>query len=431
MNSLISSISNVIWGPPVLLLFIATGLHLSIRGKFFQITKPKQILSLIFNSFKEKKTLSQVSPFSAFCSVLGACIGTGNIIGVATAINCGGPGVVFWMVLSAFLSMAIAYTENYLGAKYTEKHGFDNKTIGSFAYIEKGLKMIKTSKAYALFCLLSVFGMGNVTQSNSIAEILKVTFNVPVKYTVIILCLVTFVVMKGGIKRISNLQTILVPVATLFYLVISFWVIVSNKDNLFYTIKLILSNAFSFKAFKGFNAYSALRYGIARGVFSNEAGLGSATLLHAQAHTANAQSQGVMATAEVFVDTIFMCSITALVILTSTDIYASDLFGAELSLMAYSSIGKIGKQAISILTVTFAFTSLVSCSFYGEKSVQYLSGRNIATYKFIYLFVALIGCINPPRVVWALADICNGLMAVPNLFALNCLAKEVNYSFRT
>lgn len=415
-----------------MLLFVATGIHLSVRGKFFQITKCKDVFKHFIKSLTKKNNADSISQFSTFCSVLGACIGTGNIVGVATAISSGGPGVVFWMILSAILSMAIAYTENYLGAEYTVKYGYDKKTIGAFAYIEKGLKMKKTSKAYALFCLASVFGMGNVTQSNSIAEALKITFDVPLMVTGFALSVVTFIAIKGGIKRIARLQTFLVPAATIFFLFISLWVITVHKANVLSAIKLIIAQAFTIKAVRGFNIYTALRYGVARGVFSNEAGLGSSTILHAQAEAVTGKTQGICAMLEVFADTIFMCTITALVIVSSMDFNKSGLFGVSLSLSAYSTIGKIGKYGISILTVVFSFTSLVSCSFYGEKSLQYLLGnKSIRIYKIIYIIIALLGCINPPKIIWALADICNGLMAIPNLFAINILSKEVDYSVRT
>ncbi len=430
MIRIINSVNSVVWGPPMLLLFFITGLRFSIKGRFFQITKLKANTTTFLHSIINNKDENGLSQFAAFCSVLGACIGTGNIVGVATAINCGGPGVVFWMVLSALLSMAIAYAENFLGSKYTN-NSISDKVTGVFAYMENGLKMRYTSKIYALLSLISSFGMGNMTQSNSLADTIKITFNIPVILTAIVVCITVYIIVNGGLKRIAKIQTLIIPVASIFYFFISFCVIAKHKNKIIPTIKEIFSCAFSFKTLKGFNAYTALRYGFARGIFSNEAGLGSATLLHSQVKTNNYKAQGISAMTEVFIDTIVMCSITAIVILISSNIYNPSLFGAGLALNAYSSIGKLGKYGVSLLTTIFAFTSLISCSFYGEKSSGYLFNKtNTKVFRIIYAGVAFLGCVNPPKIIWEIADICNGLMAIPNLFAINYLNKEVEYQER-
>ncbi len=428
MSRFLYALNGVVWGAPMLLFFVLTGLRISCKSRFFQLRGFNTSLKIFLNSIFNKNDNDGISQFSAFCSVLGACIGTGNIVGVATALYSGGPGSVFWMIFSAFFSMMIAYAENFLGATYTERFEKAKESIGSFSYIENGLKMKGLSKIYAVLCLMSVMGMGNMAQSNSLSDIMKINFNIPELYTAIIVTIIAFLVIKNGIDRLSNFQTIVVPIAVIFYFIISFLVLIKYQENIVPTFKMILTEAFTTRALKGFGMYKAIRYGVSRGVFSNEAGLGSATILHSQAKSSDGQTQGISAMLEVFIDTILMCGMTSIVLLSSTNIFESKLYGAQLSVAAYSTIGAIGKNGISILTAIFAFTSLTGCSFYGETSFQYLFGKNkTKIYKLIYCILIFIGCVNSPKIIWEIADICNGLMAIPNLFAVNCLLKEVEY----
>ncbi len=428
MQGFLNAVNGVVWGAPMLIFFVFTGLRFSFKSRFYQIRNSLKSLKIFLNSICGKVEDKGISQFSAFCSVLGACIGTGNIVGVATAIYSGGAGTVFWMVISAFLSMMTAYTENYLGASYSKRYNFIKNSSGALLYIENGLNMKGLTKIYAFLCLMSVFGMGNMTQSNSLTDAMKVTFNISPAITSFLIALLAFFIIRGGIKRISSLQTVLVPIATLFYLVISAVILVKFRSNIMPCIRLIFFEAFSFKALNGFGMYKAMRYGIARGVFSNEAGLGSSTFFHAQSHNLNGNIQGISAMAEVFIDTIFMCTITALVILVSTPYGDTSLYGAGLSSLAYSSIGSIGKIGVGILTAVFSFLSLISCSFYGENAFNYLfKGKYPKAYIIIYVILVFIGGSNSPEAVWSIADIFNGLMAIPNLFAINCLSKEVAY----
>lgn len=431
MQGFLNAVNGVVWGAPMLIFFIFTGLHFSFKSRFYQIKNSPKSFKIFLNSIFDKTEGKGISQFSTFCSVLGACIGTGNIVGVATAIYSGGAGTVFWMVVSAFLSMMTAYAENYLGASYSKRYYFVKNASGALLYIENGLNMKGLAKIYAFLCLMSVFGMGNMTQSNSLADAMNVTFNVSPVITSVLIAILSFFIIKGGIKRISTLQTILVPVATLFYLVISAAVLIKFRSNITPCIHLIFTEAFSLKALGGFGMYKAMRYGIARGVFSNEAGLGSSTFLHAQSHNLNGNIQGISAMAEVFIDTIFMCTITALVILVSTPYEDTSLYGAGLSSLAYNSIGSIGKIGVGILTAIFSFLSLISCSFYGESAFNYLfKGKYTKAYVVIYVILVFVGGSNSPEAVWSIADIFNGLMAIPNLFAINCLSKEVQYEQR-
>ena len=428
MERLLNAIGSVVWGPPMLLIFIFTALRFSFCSRFFQIRGFfKMFRETIFKMFSKTEN-GGISQFGAFCSVLGACIGTGNIVGVATAIYSGGAGTVFWMWVSAILSMMTAYSENYLGMKYRRIDKYGNLQGGAFSYIEKGIDMKGLARVYALFSLFSVIGMGNLTQSNSVSEALASGFNAN-KYIVGVICaFLCLAIIIGGMKRISQFGTVVVPFMTLSYLILSFMVLFKFRQSIIPAILLVFKEAFSIRAINGFGMLKAMRYGVSRGVFSNEAGLGSSTLIHAESNNQKGEAQGMWAMLEVFIDTVFLCTITALVILVTKSNFNTQLYGADLSVAAYSTIGEIGKKGIAILTAVFAFTSLSSCSFYGEKSFSYLFGkRHIKLYKVFYIILIFIGSLNPPKIIWEFADICNGLMAIPNLFAINCLGKEVEY----
>ena len=423
MTVFLESVNSVVWGLPMLLFFLFTALRFSFKSGFFQFYGIPKILKTTFGSFFKKDKGDGLNQFSTLCSVLGACLGTGNIVGVATAIYSGGAGAIFWMWVSAFLSLMTAYSENYLGIKYKTP-----TLLGAFSYIEKGLKMKKLSKVYAFFCLMSALGMGNMTQSNSFSIAMENCTSLNKTIIGLGVSLICFVIITGGIKRIAKVQTFTVPIMSVFYFILSFIVLYKFKENIVPCLILIFKEAFSRKAVSGFGFYQAMRYGVARGVFSNEAGLGSSTLLHSQANDENGENQGIWAMIEVFIDTILMCTITALAILVSTYNKGIYLFGAQLSAKAYSSIGIIGEKGISLITALFAFSSLASCSFYGEISFSKLCGNKYTVlYKIAYALLVFIGAITSPKIIWTIADICNGLMALPNLFALNCLAKEVSF----
>ncbi len=428
MENFLNALGSVVWGAPMLCIFIFTALRFSLKSKFFQLRGITTILKeTIFKMFSKTENKG-ISQFGTFCSVLGACIGTGNIVGVATAIYSGGAGTVFWMWISAFLSMMTAYSENFLGVKYRRKDKYGILQGGSFSYIEHGINMPGLAKAYAFLALFSAIGMGNLTQSNSVSEAIVIGFNLDKFFVGGIIAILCLIIISGGVKRIAKFGTIAVPFMTIAYLILSFWILIKFKDNIIPCVVLIFKEAFSIKAINGYGMFKAMRYGISRGVFSNEAGLGSSTLIHSESNNQNSETQGMWAMLEVFIDTVFLCTITALVILVSTDNSHAQLYGADLSISAYSSIGEIGRKGIALLTAVFAFTSLSSCSFYGEKSFCYLFGKKyVKIYKAIYVFLVFIGSVNPPKIIWEFADICNGLMAIPNLFAINCLGKEVEY----
>lgn len=428
MQNFLNSVNSVVWGVPMLLLFIFTACRFTFSGRFFQFRGVRCILKSTLGSIFKKDDGGGISQFGAFCSVLGACIGTGNIVGVATAVYSGGPGTVFWMWISALFSMMTAYAENYLGIAYIKKDRHGNTPGGAFSYIENGVGMKGLAKVYAVFCLFSAIGMGNLTQSNSVSASLSAGFGINEYISGAAVAFLCLVIITGGIKRIAKFSTVAVPLMSAGYLMLSAAVIWKFKENIIPSLALIFKEAFTLKAVNGYGIYKAARYGISRGVFSNEAGLGSSTIMHSQVETKSGEAQGMWAMLEVFIDTVFLCTVTAAVILVSTDITGNTLYGAELSVAAYGTVGEIGKKGIALLTAIFAFTSLASCSFYGEKSFEYLFSKKYSKlYRCLYIFLAFFGSINSPKTVWAFADICNGLMAVPNLFALNCLAKEVKY----
>ena len=431
MTRIINAIGGVIWGTPMLIFFLFVGLYFTLKSRFFQIRGAQKVFNVTLKSLfkKEKSSEDGISQFGAFCSVLAACIGTGNIVGVATAIYSGGPGSVFWMCVSAFISMMTAYSENFLGISYRFRNKYGKISGGAFQYIEKGVKMKGLAKFYAAFCLLSTLGMGNMAQANSVSASLKTGFFIPNYISGIVVATACFFVIRKGVKGISKLSEIIVPVMTVSYLVLSFGVLFIFRDRIIPTIKLIFTEAFSIKAINGFSMLSAMRYGISRGVFSNEAGLGSSTIIHSEAKNTTPQAQGMWAMTEVFVDTIFLCTVMALVILVSGSFTPNgELYGAELSVAAFGVLGDIGKKGIAALTALFSFASLTGCSFYGEKSAEYIfTHRAIKPYKVIYLILAVIGCTIPSETVWAIADIFNGLMAIPNLFAIFILRNEVEF----
>ncbi len=428
MTNFLNCINSVLWGLPMIIFFLFTGIRFTFKSKFFQIFGIKTILKTTLKSFTKCQNNDEVGNFQAFCSVLGACLGTGNIVGVATAIHYGGPGAVFWMWISALFSMATSYAENYLGAIYKPFKSKECFFGGAFSYIENGIKMKGLGKIYALFFLFSSLGMGNMTQSNSLSAALTETFGIDKRVIGIISGLLVFLIISGGVKRLGKIQSILVPFMSIMWLLLSLLIIFKFKGNIIPSFLLIIKSAFSLKGIYGFGIYKAARYGISRGVFSNEAGLGSSTILHAESKENNPEINGMTGMSEVFTDTIMMCSITAIVILVSTSVNDYTLFGTELSLKAYSSLGNFGTISISILTAVFSFTSITSYSFYAEKSLNYIFGKNHnIIFKIFYGVLVFLGSVTKPKLIWTLSDIFNGLMALPNLFAINCLKNDVRF----
>lgn len=434
-------VSEFVWGPYMLLFLLFIGVFFTIRSKFFQITNfdlcLKNTVGTIFKKDKTKKKDKprEISAFQAMTTALAGAIGTGNIVGVATAITLGGPGSIFWMWVSAIFGMMTICAENILGVKYRTKNSKGENVGGPMYYIEYGLKQKWLAVLFSVFCIFATLGMGNMTQANSIAGTMKDTFSFDPRYTGIILCILTSLIIFGGVKRIAEFTEKAVPLMAIFYIVGGLIVIIFNIQNLPSVFKNIILNAFSFKSATGgtigFAASKAMKYGISRGVFSNEAGLGSSPIVYSASSERNPVVQGMWGIFQVFFDTIIGCSVTAFCILSS-GITIDDKNGIEISNAAFESIfGKFGCVFITISITLFAFSTIISWSFYGEKSLEYIVGDKYnMVFKAVYIIIILFASVIDLNLVWELSDTFNGLMAIPNLIALLFLSKEVIFEIK-
>lgn len=425
-------INSIVWGPIMLVFFMLVGIMFSIRLKFFQIVKLKLwVKSTILTLFtKQDKKSSGISSFQAMTTALAGSIGTGNIVGVATAITLGGPGSIFWMWIAAFFSMMTIFAENVLGMLYREKNLKGQWVGGPMYYIEKGLKSKWLAVIFSVTCILATFGMGNMTQANSISTALNDSFNIEPRISGIIISILSAIIILGGTSRITHFTEKIVPFMALFYIVGGLIIIFYNKSNLPAAIKNIFINAFNFKAISsggtGFIISKSIKYGISRGVFSNEAGLGSSPIIYSAADENEPIVQGMWGIFQVFFDTIIGCSITALCILTSGPIdYKMD--SVALSISAFSSVfGRYGSIFVSFSIIMFAFATIIGWSYYGEKGLEYIfKGKYITIYKSFYIILILFGSVMDLNLVWDLSDTFNGLMAIPNLIALLVLSNQV------
>ncbi len=424
-----SAISAFVWGPPMLAVFLGTGLFLSARTGFYQVFGVGDWLkSTVFSRKKEKSADGSISQTGALATALAACLGTGNIVGVATALCSGGAGAVFWMCVSAVLGMMTCCCENILGVKYRIKDVFSRWKGGPMQYIERGLGMKGLAGAYALFLTGASLGMGNMTQANSVAQGLS-GFGIPPVASGILLALFVAVSVKGGLKRISAISEKLIPILSALFIIACLVIIGKNAGNLIPCIKNVVKEAFTVRAVSGYGMAKAARYGISRGVFSNEAGLGSSAIIHAAADCENPAQQGKWGIVEVFIDTVLMCSVTAAAILTS-GVWSPDtsLNGVELCAAVFESVfGRAGGYFLNICICLFAFATLAAWSYYGKSGAEYLFGEKSGNiYNVIYTAAAFAGCVVRLESVWSLSDTFNGLMAVPNIFALFMLSKEAS-----
>lgn len=431
LSEINSAISSFIWGPPMLAVFLGTGLFLSVRSGFFQIFRIKRWLGkTVVSAFRNRKQKSSdngsISQFSALTSALAACLGTGNIIGVATAICSGGPGSVFWMCVSAILGMMTCCCENILGIKYRIRDFSGCFRGGPMQYIENGLGMKGLAGVYAVFLTGASLGMGNMTQANSVAQGMS-GFGIPPVITAVFLCVLLGIAVSGGLGRISKISEKLIPVLSAAFVAACFVIIIKNADRLLPCLRLIIKEAFTVKAVSGFGLAKAARYGISRGVFSNEAGLGSSAIIHAAADCKSAGEQGMWGILEVFIDTVFMCSVTAAAVLTSGAWNPdSQLNGAQLCTAVFENVfGRAGGYFLNACICLFAFATLTAWSYYGKCGAEYLFGRKSGKiYNVLYIAAAFAGSLIKLESVWSLSDTLNGLMAIPNIFALLLLSRE-------
>lgn len=432
--SINSTINGIVWGPLIIILIIGTGAYLSIMTKFFSITKLGYILknTLLKMFAKDDKGEGEVTAFQAVATALAATVGTGNIAGVATAIALGGPGAVFWMWLAAIFGMTTKFAEVVLAVNFREKTPDGRFVGGPMYYITNGLgKNWKwLAVIFAAFGTLASFGIGCMVQSNSVALSAESTFAIPVLATGIILAVLTAAVIVGGIKRIGAFTEKLVPFMAAIYILGGLWLLIANAGRLPHAFSLIFGNAFTGTAavggFAGTAMMQAIRFGVARGIFTNEAGLGSAPIAHAAATTDHPVRQGLWGVFEVFTDTIIICSITALSILV-TGVWETGESGAVLSAMAFDvGLPIAGRYIVSIGLILFAYSTILGWEYYGERCLEYLFGtKPIMAYRLIWVIAVVVGAIGGLGFMWDLADTLNGLMAFPNLIGVLMLSPVV------
>lgn len=425
INEFFSVTSSLLWGWPMIILLLGTHLFLTIRLHFPQ----RHILKAIRLSVqRDPDATGDVSQFSSLATALAATIGTGNIIGIATAIALGGPGAVLWCWLTGVFGIATKYAEGLLAIKYRDKKP-DGKVIGGPMFaLEKGLGWRWAAILFAIFTALASFGIGNTVQANAIATLAYETYDISPYITGTVICLLTGAVILGGVKSIARVCATLVPLMALFYILGCIYIIGVNIDYAWPAIKLIVTSAFSPQAagggFVGTTVMMAARYGIARGLFSNESGLGSAPIVAAAAQTRNPVRQALVSSTGTFWDTVVICAMTGIVIVSSVLAYPDITFdnGAVLTKMAFSKIPIIGTPLLTFGLLTFAFSTILGWCYYGERAVEYLKGRQwMLVYRMIFIVAVFIGSVMQLGVVWNMADCMNALMAIPNLLSLLAL----------
>ena len=434
LTNIISSINSIVWGVPMLVMILGIGLFLTLGLRLMPILKLGTGFKLLWQGRipdKDKQKAGEISPFNALMTSLSATIGTGNIAGVATAIFLGGPGALFWMWCTALLGMATKFAEAVLAVRYREVDATGNHVGGPMYYIKNGLgsKWAWLGTAFAVFGAIAGFGIGNTVQANSVANAIESTFGVDPLVTGIVMMVLVGLVLMGGIKRIGDVAGKLVPLMATFYIAAGAIVLIINISEIPAAFALIINSAFTETAaeggFAGAAVWAAIRFGVARGVFSNEAGLGSAPIAHAAAQTKNPVAQGLVAMLGTFIDTLIVCSITGLAIIVTGE-WTSGATGAELTSNAFASAIPGGNYIVAVALSVFAFTTILGWSLYGEKCVQYLFGvKAIMPFRICWVLVVPIGAAGSLEFIWLLADTMNALMAIPNLIALGLLSPVV------
>ncbi|TCK08159.1 alanine/glycine:cation symporter family protein [Marinobacterium mangrovicola] len=433
--SLISSINGVVWGPLMLILILGVGFFLSLGLKLMPILKIGTGFRLLWSGRKasaDDESQGEIPPFQALMTALSATVGTGNIAGVATAIFLGGPGALFWMWITALIGLATKYSEAVLAVKYRETDERGNHVGGPMYYIRNGLgkNWAWLGVAFAIFGACAGFGIGNTVQSNSVADVLETTFDIPTWISGLIIMVLVGAVLLGGIKRIGHVAGALVPFMAISYIVAGIIVLAINAAELPHALNLIFTHAFSPAAaeggFAGAAVWAAIRFGVARGVFSNEAGLGSAPIAHAAAQTKDPVRQGLVAMLGTFIDTLIVCTITGLVIVSSGE-WTSGAEGASLTSAAFAhALPSFGNYLVAIALAIFAFTTIIGWSFYGERCVEFLFGvKAIIPYRVLWIIAIPVGATLSLDFVWLVADTLNAMMAIPNLIALALLSPVV------
>ncbi|MFC4410178.1 alanine/glycine:cation symporter family protein [Chungangia koreensis] len=419
-EKVLGAIGDIVWGPPLLILIVGTGIYLTFKLGFLQIRLLPYSLKLAFSKSQDKNSEGDISHFKALMTAMAATVGVGNIVGVATAVVIGGPGALFWMWMSAFFGMATKYGEAILAVKYRVKDANGQMAGGPMYYIEQGLKMKWLAVLFAIFGSIAAFGIGNGTQSQAVAGVVLQTWNIPTWITGVILMVVAALVILGGIKSIGNVTAFFVPIMAAFYLIAGLIIILTNLPAIPAALGLVFSDAFTGSAVAGGAIGTVIRYGVARGVFSNEAGLGSAPIAAAAAKTDMPGRQALVSMTQVFIDTLIICSITGLTIVMS-GLYDSGLEGSALTAAAFSEfLGGAGPVVVSIGLIFFASSTIFGWAYYGEKCFQYLfkNPKAIYIYRILFVLVVPIGATASLDIVWTFSDVANGMMAIPNLIGL-------------
>ena len=426
MTGYFNVVSGYVWGPILLILLVGTGLYLTIRMGVLQCSMLPYALKLAFSRNQDEKAPGDISQFQALMTALAATIGTGNIAGVATAVVLGGPGAIFWMWASALVGMATKYAEGLLAIKYRFKDENGEMSGGPMHYIERGLNMKWLAMSFAFFGMIAALGTGCSVQSNSVAHAINDTFGVPGWLTGLALCLITALVVIGGIKKIARAASLIVPVMALLYVAGGLVIILSNIDRLLPAIILIFTAAFTGAAVAGGAVGTVIRYGVARGVFSNEAGLGTAPIAAAAAKTDVPVKQALVSMTGTFIDTIVVCSITGLALVMG-GLYTTGVTGAALTSQTFNALlPGPGGWIVTIGLIFFAYSTILGWSFYGEKCAQYLLGqRAVYPYRIVFIIFVMLGTVASLDLVWAVSDVFNGLMAFPNLVGIALLSGVV------
>jgi AGCS family alanine or glycine:cation symporter len=427
MDAILKSIDGIMWGPATIILLVGTGVLMTVLLAAIQLRRFGYAWNLISGKFDNPQDEGEITHFQALSAALSATIGTGNIAGVGTAIALGGPGAVFWMWVTAVFGMALKYGECLLSLKFRTIHEDGTVSAGPMYYLERGLGQKWLGVLFALFAAIASFGIGNMVQANSVAEPVQTYFGVPKIVSGLVIGALVFAVIVGGIRRIGHVASRLVPFMSIFYITGALIVIFKNIGGVPAALNLIFHDAFTGSSAAGGFAGAALaqtiRMGVARGVFSNESGLGSAPIAHGAARTKEPVREGLVAMLGPFIDTIVICTMTALVIVL-TGAYQGGLTGADLTAQAFNlGLPVQGGYIVAVGIIFFALSTAISWSYYGDRSVEYLFGPRLVTpYRILYCLLVPVGAAVHLELVWTISDVFNAMMAWPNLIGLLCLS---------
>lgn len=450
MAELLKNVDNLVWGPGMLVLLLGTGIYLMIRMRFLPLRNLGYAIRCLFQKEESDGQEGEVSALASLTTELAATIGTGNIVGVATAMVMGGPGALIWMIFSALIGLSTKFAESMLAVKYRAKNESGTVTGGPMYTLQSAFPNKKAGSIlamlFALFAVLSSFGMGNMAQSNSITMALAESFDIPQAKSGLVVTILVILVILGGIRSISKITLYMVPCMALFYIIGALAVIIANPDGLAEGVIEIVTMAFSTRAMAGgvsgaivASMQDALRLGVSRGVFSNEAGLGAAGISAAAANTASPVRQGYISMTGIFFDTIVICTLTGLALAASgvlgmTDENGALLTGAALTIEAFSTVfGEFGGSFVSIGIVLFAFATIIAWEYQGERAFEFLmrNPRYNAWYRLVYTLITFVGSVCALEPVWSFSDIMNALMAIPNLIGILALSGEVCSEMRS